>query len=93
MNHPAGTPSGTKNKPTYKTDALTIQMYCGTLDDHLPTIREFHEALLKAGVDHTYVEIAELSHERGKMIAQNGPVWFSHHAESLRQAAQRANGK
>lgn len=36
-------------------DGLRIQVACGTKDDgHLPSVREFHQALLKAGVDHTH---------------------------------------
>lgn len=66
---------------------LRIQIFCGTKDsDHLPSIREFHGALLKAGVDHTYVEIEGLAHERTKMIEQFSPIWFDYHVESMRLA-------
>lgn len=70
---------------------LRIQIFCGTQDDtHLPSIREFHAALLKAGVDHTYCEIEGLAHERSKMINQYRDIWFDYHAESLRLAAAAA---
>lgn len=68
---------------------LRIQIFCGTQDDtHLPSIRDFHQALLNAGVDHTYFEIEGLAHERTKMINQYRSIWFDYHVESLRQAAQ-----
>ena len=60
---------------------LRIQIWCGTQDDgHLPSVREFHAALLKAGVDHTYFEIEGLAHERPKMINQYRAIWFDYHA-------------
>lgn len=66
---------------------LRIQIFCGTQDDgHLPSIREFHAALLKAGVDHTYFEIEGLAHERTKMINQYRAIWFDYHVESLHLA-------
>lgn len=67
---------------------LRIQIACGTQDDdHLKTVREFHEALLKAGVDHTYLEIEGLAHQQKQMIDLYRPVWFDYHVESLRRAA------
>jgi endo-1,4-beta-xylanase len=73
---------------------LRIQIFCGTQDDgHLPSVREFHAALLKAGVDHTYLEIEGLAHNRAQMINQYRPIWFDYHVESLRIAAAEANGK
>jgi hypothetical protein len=69
-------------------DRLRIQIVCGTQDDgHLPSIREFHAALLKTGVDHTYLEIEGLAHERPKMINQYQAIWFDYHVESLRLAS------
>jgi endo-1,4-beta-xylanase len=66
---------------------LRIQMYCGTTDDeHLPSVREFHEALLKAGVEHGYKEIEGLDHNQSKMIQLNRATWFDHHVESLKHA-------
>jgi enterochelin esterase-like enzyme len=67
---------------------LRIQIFCGTQDDdHLPSIRDFHAALLKAGVDHTYFEIEALAHERTRMMNQYRASWFDYHVESLRLAA------
>ncbi len=70
---------------------LRIQIFCGTQDDgHLPSIREFHAALLKVGIDHTYFEIEGMAHERTKMINQYRPIWFDYHVESLKLAAAEA---
>ncbi|MEQ1859221.1 MAG: hypothetical protein ABMA13_04745 [Chthoniobacteraceae bacterium] len=64
------------------------QVACGTKDDgHLPTVRDFHNALLKHGVDHTYIEIEGLDHNQKQMIATFKAVWFDYHVESLRRAA------
>jgi len=66
---------------------LRIQIFCGTKDDeHLPSVRDFHQALLKAGVDHTYMEIEGLAHQQSKMIDQYRAIWFDYHVESLRRA-------
>lgn len=68
---------------------LRIQIACGTKDDgHLKTVREFHEALVQKGVDHTYLEIEALAHEQAKMLQLYRRVWFDYHAESFRRAAQ-----
>ncbi|MEW6302850.1 MAG: alpha/beta hydrolase-fold protein [Verrucomicrobiota bacterium] len=70
---------------------LRIQIACGTKDDgHLPSVRQYHEALLKAGVDHTYIEIEGLAHQQKQMIDLYRPVWFDYHVESLRRAAAEA---
>lgn len=70
---------------------LRIQVACGTKDDsHLPTVRDFHHALLKHGVDHTYLEIEGLAHNQKQMIATYQPIWFDYHVESLRRAAAEA---
>jgi endo-1,4-beta-xylanase len=67
---------------------LRIQIACGTKDDsHLPSVRDFHQALLKHGVDHTYIEIEGLAHNQKQMIEVYRPVWFDYHVESLRRAA------
>ena len=72
-------------------DKLRIQLWCGTRDmDHLVTIREFHQALLAAGVDHTYLEIEGQGHNKNQMIDMYHDIWFNYHVESLRRAAQRA---
>ena len=66
---------------------MRIQIACGTRDDgHLPTVRRFHDALVKAGVDHTYWEMEDLAHEQNKMLERYRPVWFDYHAESFRRA-------
>ncbi|MBL8178760.1 MAG: hypothetical protein JNK48_29060 [Bryobacterales bacterium] len=66
---------------------MRIQIACGTKDDgHLKTVREFHQALLNADVDHTYLEIESLAHEQSKMLQLYRPVWFDYHAESFRRA-------
>lgn len=67
---------------------LRIQLWCGTQDmGHLVTIREFHQALLAAGVDHTYIEIEGQGHRKKPMIDLYRDVWFDYHVHSLRQAA------
>lgn len=75
-------------------DGLRIQVACGTKDDgHLPSVREFHQALLRAGVDHTYIEIEGLAHQQTQMIGLYRPVWFDYHVESFRRAGERAAKK
>ena len=67
---------------------LRIQVACGTQDaGHLSTVRDFHQALLKHGVDHTYIEMEGLGHNQKQMIARFKPIWFDYHVESLRRAA------
>jgi enterochelin esterase-like enzyme len=67
---------------------LRIAITCGTKDDgHLPTVREFHAALLATGVDHTYLEVEGLAHEHDKLVKLYAPIWFDYHAESFRRAA------
>lgn len=69
-------------------DGLRIAITCGTKDgDHLPTVREYHAALLAAGVDHTYTEVEGLAHEHDKLVKLYAPIWFDYHAESFRRAA------
>ncbi len=70
---------------------LRIQITCGTQDDgHLPTVREFHAALQRHGVDHTYLEVEGLKHEQAKLLNLYRPIWFDFHMESLRRAATAA---
>lgn len=70
---------------------LRIQIACGTQDaGHLATVRDFHQALLRHGVDHTYLEIEGLGHNQRQMIATFKPAWFDYHVESLRRAAAEA---
>ena len=67
---------------------LRIAVTCGTRDSgHLGTVREFHAALLAAGVDHTYLEVEGLAHEHDKLVNLYRPIWFDYHAESFRRAA------
>ncbi len=66
---------------------LRIQIICGTQDiSHLITIRDFHQALLDADVDHTYIETEELGHKKKPIIDRYRNVWFDYHVESMRQA-------
>jgi enterochelin esterase-like enzyme len=66
---------------------LRIQVACGTADDgHLKTVREYHQALLKAGVEHSYFEVEGLDHNQKKMIDGRKDTWFDFHVESLRLA-------
>lgn len=67
---------------------MRIQVWCGTRDDgHLGTVREYHQALLRHGVDHTYMEIEGLEHKRTEMIARYESIWFDYHVESFRRAS------
>lgn len=69
---------------------LRIMIACGTQDTgHIVTIRDFHTALQKCGVDHTYLEIEALKHERTKMIRMLKPILFDYHVESMRLARER----
>jgi endo-1,4-beta-xylanase len=66
---------------------LRIQVACGTADDgHLKTVREYHQALLDAGVEHSYFEVEGLDHNQKKMIEGRKQTWFDFHVESLRRA-------
>jgi S-formylglutathione hydrolase FrmB len=68
---------------------LRIQVACGTKDDgHLPTVRKFHQALVKAGVDHTYWEMEGLEHQQTQMLQRYRPIWFDYHAESFRRVSK-----
>ena len=71
---------------------LRIQILCGTQDvGHLATIRDFHRALVEAGVDHTYLEIEGLGHAKKPIIDRYREIWFDYHVESLRHAAINAS--
>ena len=64
---------------------LRIQVACGNADpDHLITVREYHEALTKAGMPHSYFEVEGLDHNQKKMIDGRKATWFDFHIESLR---------
>lgn len=76
----------TKNLAAIKAN-LRIQVACGTADGgHLPTVREYHTALTKAGVEHSYFEVEGLDHNQRKMIEGRRDTWFNFHVESLRKA-------
>lgn len=69
---------------------LRIAVTCGTRDpEHLTTVRDFHAALLAAGVDHTYLEVEGLAHEHDKLVNRYRLTWFDYHAESFRRAASK----
>ena len=71
---------------------LRIQMWCGTQDmAHLVTMRDFHQALLGAGVDHTYMEVEGLGHNKKPIIDRYRDVWFDYHVQSLRQAEEQVD--
>ena len=66
---------------------MRILIACGTQDDtHIVTIRDFHQALLKHGVDHTYWELEGLAHNRKRFIEHLSPILYDYHVESLRRA-------
>lgn len=77
-----------KNAAAIKS-GLRITITCGTKDDgHLPTVRDFHAALLASGIDHTYLEVEGLAHEHDKLVTMYRTTWFDYHAESFRRAAK-----
>ncbi|MCM8536822.1 MAG: esterase family protein [Lentisphaeraceae bacterium] len=65
---------------------MRILIACGTKDfGHLNTVRIYHQALVDAKVDHTYIELEGLAHKMKKMI-ELMPNWFDYHTESLRRS-------
>jgi len=75
-------------------DGLRIQVWCGTADaGHIVTVRAFHQALLDASVDHTYMEIEDLAHKRTQMVAMYDDVWFDYHVESFRRANEKVEAR
>ncbi len=65
---------------------LRINILCGTKDPgHLVTIRDFHQALLDLEVDHTYLEIEDMAHNRKATMKLYSKIWFDYHVESLRR--------
>ncbi|QDU95418.1 alpha/beta hydrolase [Lignipirellula cremea] len=68
---------------------MRIQVACGTQDPtHLPTVRDYHQALVQHEVDHTYFELEGLGHNQKQMVERLKAVWFDYHVESLRRAAE-----
>ena len=66
---------------------MRIQVWCGAQDpEHLGTVRQFHQALVDAGVDHTYMEIEGLAHKHNEMVARYSKIWFDYHIESFRRS-------
>jgi S-formylglutathione hydrolase FrmB len=64
---------------------MRILIACGTKDmGHMKTVRLYHQALLEAKVDHTYMEFEGLDHNKKKMLKLL-PNWFDYHVESLRR--------
>lgn len=75
-----------KNQANIK-DKLRIQIWCGTQDkSHLMTVRDFHQALLSAEVDHTYMEVEGQGHGRIPIIELYRDIWFDYHVESMKRA-------
>jgi enterochelin esterase-like enzyme len=65
---------------------MRINVFCGTKDPgHLMTIRDFHQALLDLDVDHTYLEIEDMDHNRVATMELYRDIWFDYHVESLRR--------
>ena len=74
----------TKNLDYIKAN-MRIQVACGTADpDHLPSVRDYHEALTAAGMPHSYFEVEGLDHNQKKMIDGRKDTWFDFHIESLK---------
>jgi endo-1,4-beta-xylanase len=79
---------------------LRIQIMCGTADTtHLPSVREFHQALVECAVDHTYIEVdqdyeafrtGKKIHDQARLLGQFKAIWFDYHVESIRRAAEAA---
>ncbi len=79
---------------------MRIMIMCGTTDiSHLPSVREYHQALVEADVDHTYIEVDQDAasflarikiHDQDRLIDQFQSIWFDYHVESLRRAAEDA---
>ncbi|MDB4373153.1 esterase family protein [Mariniblastus sp.] len=75
-----------KNKDEIKKN-VRIKIACGTADaGHLLTIRDFHQHLTQLGIDHTYLEIEQLGHNRTQMMSTFASSWFDYHVESLKLA-------
>jgi endo-1,4-beta-xylanase len=65
---------------------LRIQVACGTKDpEHLETVREYHQTLLKEGIEHSYFEAEDIAHVQKDLIGTRKDTWFDFHTESLRR--------
>ena len=72
---------------------LRINILCGTKDPgHLVSIRDFHQELLKLDVDHTYLEIEDMDHDRKATMKLYSKIWFDYHVESLRRVGALPRG-
>lgn len=63
-----------------------LDVYDAKASGHLPTVRDFHQHLVKLNVEHTYIELEGLAHKRNEMMARIAPIWFGYHVESPRRA-------
>lgn len=80
-----------KNREKIVNGQLRILIACGTKDGgHLPTVRDFHQHLVGLNIDHSYIELEGLGHQRTVMIETLAPIWFDYHVQSLRLAALAA---
>ena len=78
----------TKNANLIKKN-VRIQIACGTKDGgHIKTIRDFHQYLQDLEIDHTYIELEGLGHQRTQMMDLMKPVWFDYHVESMKRASR-----
>lgn len=72
--------------------ALHIRIMLGTDDrGHRKSVRELHAELRARRIDHTYLEIRNVAHNRIRLMAPYRHVWFDHHAAAFglgRQAAR-----
>lgn len=88
---PGALPTGVSHR-TFFSNALGRDVgYCIYLPpgyEAETTVREFHAALLEAGVDHTYLEVEGLKHEHDKLVTMFRTTWFDYHAESFRRAGK-----
>ncbi len=66
-------------------DLVRIQILCGTKDGgHIQTIRDFHDLLLELDIDHTYLELDGLVHNRVAVMRRLAPLWFDHHVRAMK---------
>lgn len=75
---------------------VRIRIVCGTKDPHLSSLRDFHQHLSQLKLDHTYIELEGLAHDRTKMIDTLRSGWFDYHVESLKLAqrvVENGNGE
>lgn len=67
--------------------SVAIQIACGTKDfGHIKTIRDWHSLLQDVGIDHTYIELDGLAHNRTEMMERMRAIWFDHHVRAMAMA-------